>query len=461
MDNMKKNEILDNTNTFLDNTFTSLDLNQDFEKIYEIITDDELQEDFNKQVELTNLRNEKYKDIEVLKYKNLPEDFKNVVDDILNCYECINVSDILTDNYEDSRNNKVILDTIDRQSHRLENMIKSYVKELTTDNDNKQKKFSAAYFNSLDIDERFKNQLIDKYNDLVLQSSKVTSDIYLDLELQLQRKESIKEILNILNIEEKDKNESLNEERLNSLNRIINLEILKYTDRINYLQDLIPENSKYIEKFNEFRNFFNKLIAYDDTSYESARQTIEILGDEFRLDEYIRKFENLFIEEINSSKEEEKSNDEKVKNLKDIWKDTITDVYSFNPNEDYYFICTNNQFVDPRYQAVLITKKEVGKVESYEDYQIGFICGYNNNIIYTTDKKDIMEVDTYDTSALKTPKELEQEFINFETCNRIALDGFKTKIEAVYYINDNDNQKYTKALALANMYRLPLIVLKK
>ena len=144
-----------------------------------------------------------------------------------------------------------------------------------------------------------------------------------------------------------------------------------------------------------------------------------------------------------------------------IWKNTITDVHTFNNDEDYYFICSNNQFIDEKYQTILITKKEVNRVEDYGDYQIGFICDYNDNIMYITENDDIMTVDYNDMSNLKTPVQLEQEFINFKVSNRIALNGFKTKISAVYYINDGNMDKYRKAVELSNMYKLPLIELKK
>ena len=147
--------------------------------------------------------------------------------------------------------------------------------------------------------------------------------------------------------------------------------------------------------------------------------------------------------------------------VRNIWNDTITYVYSFDPNKDYYFICSNNQFIDEKYQTILISNKELNRVDDYEDYQIGFICGYNDNIMYITENDDIMTVNSDDMSNLKTPLQIEQEFMNFKVCNRIALDGYKTKIQAVYYINDGNIEKYVKAIELANIYKLPLIQLKK
>ena len=276
------------------------------------------------------------------------------------------------------------------------------------------------------------------------------------------------------------------------------------------MEDLIPENSKYISNFEDFKNFYNDIIAYDDTDYSSARKVLDILDGD-NIESRIKYFEEIFINEINEREKEEKFIYEKVgiKNIKSsltyiknnyeeklseenkniinyiydklsgdsydindlnktvklivraIWSDQITDIHSFNPNEDYYFICSNNQFIDPKYQTILITKKELERVDDYEDYQIGFICGYNDNILYITENDDIMTVDEDDMSNLKTPKQLEQEFINFKVCNRIALNGYITKIEAVYLINDGNIDKYLNALKLANTYKLPLIELKK
>ena len=144
-----------------------------------------------------------------------------------------------------------------------------------------------------------------------------------------------------------------------------------------------------------------------------------------------------------------------------IWKSSVTNINEYNSDEDFCFICSNNQFIDPKYECILITKKELESDFDYLDYQIGFICGYNDNILYITENDDIMSVEYDDMSKLKTPKQLEQEFVNFAVCNRLALNGYTTKIEAVYYIEDGDNIKYTKAQSLANDYNLPLIIIKK
>ena len=514
IDNKTITKPLASTNAFFSNSFIDFDLNKDIQKMYELIDDEEKKYEFENQSKLTNLRNENYKrynNINIIKYKSVSNLFSDIVDEIVTLYNYINVKNLLTDNYEDSKNNEVILNNIYVRISRLDNMVKSSLKELTEYNDGKQKKFSIAYFKSLDLDEKLKNDLIQKYNNLVIHSSSVARDFYGEFEIQLNRKKYIDEILKLLNLEEQNKIKSLNQDRLLELNRVINLEIKKYNAAIKYLSDLIIENSKYEKEFNNFINFYNKIIAYDDTDYENTRQTYDILIEESKMRSYVSGFETLFVEERESQKSEERFiyNKAGIKNLrtsldyiasnyidklsdefksiigyiydrlnsgiydieelekalglivKQIWRESITDVHSFNPNEDYYFICSNNQFIDEKYQTILITKKELDRVNDYENYQIGFICNYDDNIMYITENNDIMSVENDDMSKLKTPLQLEQEFINFRVCNRIALNGYLTKIQAVYFINDGNMEKYMKAIDLANMYKLPLIVLKK
>ena len=500
-------------NSSFDYSFESLDLNKEIEKLYEIM-DDDMQDKIEEKLYISKLRNDNYRryyEIKVSKFIGLPNDFDEIVEDILNLHKCINSKNILSLDEEKSNELKQLLDNIYKRISRLDQMINTSLKEITKKNNEKQSKFSMNYFNNLNIDQKLRKTLLEKYNDLVLYSSVFTYDIYEDLKRQINRESYINDINKLLNIEEEKKINLEKQDKLKILNDKINKEILKYKDKIHYLEDLMPENSKHLKEFENFKNICNKLIAYDDTSYEQTKQTYDILTDETKFNNYIKSFEELFVQEVDDKQKEEKFIYEKVgiKNLRNslnyitanymdkldeenknivsyifeklnndnydlddlsqalglvvrnIWKETMTDIYKFNPKEDYYFICSNNQFIDEKYQTILITKKSLDRVTDYEDYQIGFICNYNDNILYITENEDIMSVNSDDMSYLKTPLQLEQEFMNFKVCNRIALNGFKTKVEAVYYINDGNMDKYKKAIELANMYKLPLIELKK
>lgn len=507
-------KILSDENTFFDDYFKNMDLNEDIKKIYEIIDDEELQDEFEIQSRLNKLKNENHKryyDIDTNKFKGLPEYFDDVVQDILNLYNCIKSDELLNGGIDDAINNKKILDNIYRRISRLNSMVKTYLKEITLENDNNQSRFSVSYFKNLNIEDGLEKQIINKYNELVLYNSVIVLDPYDDLKRQVVRRDYIKEIFKMLNIYQEDKINLEKKDKLNILNEKINIEIQKYKEKIHYLEDLMIENSKYTQEFNNFKNFCNKLIAYDDTSYSNSKQIYETLCDDSKFKILISNFEDLFIKEREDRQAEEKFVYEKfgIKNIKaslnyiaanymnklddenkqiieyiydkinsnkydldemnkalglivrNIWKETITDVYSYNPDLDFYFICSNNQFIDEKYQTIMISKKELERVDDYLDYQIGFICGYNDNILYITENDDIMTVDYDDMSNLKTPLQVEQEFMNFKVCNRIALNGYITKLEAVYYINNGNVDIYMKAVELANQYKLPLIELKK
>ena len=147
--------------------------------------------------------------------------------------------------------------------------------------------------------------------------------------------------------------------------------------------------------------------------------------------------------------------------IRRIWHSYLTGIYSYNPNEDYHFICSNNQFIEPKYETILITKELVDKVDDYGNYQIGFICNDTDNIMYITEREDIMEAEESEKEFLKLPNEVENSIIDFNNCNKISLDGNDTILTAVYFIDAGDNDKLNTALGLANTYNIPLIRLKK
>lgn len=514
MNSFKELQDVDNEMPFFDDYFENMDLNEDIRKIYEIIDDDELQDEFEINLKLSKLRNENHKryyEIDINKIKNLPSDFEYYSAEIVRLYECIIPNELLNDNINSAVNNKKILDVIYRKILKLNDVVSKILKELTIVNDKNQSKFNKEYLNNLDIDYNIKKQIINKYNDLILYDSTIETDCYEDLKHQIVRSNYINEILQMLNIQNENKLKLKNREKLVELNNKIDLKILKYKEKIYYLDDLIIENSKYTRELEKFKDFYNDLISYDDEDYIDSKRVYEILCDDSKFKILYNNLEDLLIKEREDNRKEEMFiyNKFGIKNIKtsldyittnymdqldddfkavieqlyvsinsnnynlqqiekslgiivkSIWENTITNVYSYNPDEDYCFICSNNQFIDEKYQTIMISNKELERANDYSDYQIGFICGYNDNILYITENNDIMTVDHNDLSNLKTPAQIEQEFINFKVCNRIALNGFITKIQAVYYIDDGNIDIYLKAVELANQYNLPLIELKK
>lgn len=495
-----------NAENIFDDYFDTVNLNNELETFYTFINNDELTESFIEEKVLTDIRNDnynRYNDINLSLLENLSPDYEDIVSEIKKVYSFILPEDLLTNDLQKSNENKKILDLIYKYINQVENQIQKDLIILEKENNERQFKIKQINY------KQFENNILEKimkiYNDIVIYNSVIENNIYDNYKKQLKRKKDINKIYRLINLEI---NDDVKEKM--DLNDKINDEIKNIYNNIQYLEDLMPEKSIYYKEFNEFKDYFNNLIAYDDTNYLDVNNVYNELCNN-KIKSLINYFEESFIKEIENNKKEEEFVYEKygIKNIKNsldyvssnyveklneaekniinklydeinnenyniselyckfkkiinrIWKDSITKIYSYNEKEDFCFICANNQFIDEKYQTIIITKRMLERVNDYSNYQIGFICDFNDNILYVTENDDIMTIDYNDMSNLKTPKQIEQEFINFKVSNKLALNGYITRIEAVYFINDGDMNKYKKAVELANQYNLPLIVLKK
>ena len=501
--NLEEQDLFDE---YLDN----INLNEDLQNFYEFINNDELTESFLDEINLTNLRNENYKrynDFKILEIENLSEDFLDITNEIKKIYEFINPSDLLTNTKEQAIDSKKIIESLYKNYNMLKDIVSKDVKKLEKENDIRQKKIKMFDYNSLE--ETTLAIFLKKYNDLILYTIKTEEDVFENYKRQTIRRKYINDLYRIINIEIDNFNSIDN--KLVELNLEIEKEILKIKEKIYYLEDLMKEDSKYQQDFICFKDYLLKLIAYDDTVYNDINRVYGVLKNDDRIKILIDNFEDLFIEEIEQERKEETFIFEKqgIKNIKisldyitanylaelteeeknlineaylkinendniaetykklktiinRLWEKDVTDIYKYNYNNDFCFICTNNQFLDEKHESILLTKNMLNRTDDYSKFQIGFICEFkNNNILYVTENEDIMTVKFNDMSNLKTPKQIEQEFINFRVSNKIALNGYVTKIIAVYFINDGNTIKHKKAVELSNQYKLPLIILKK
>ncbi len=508
MENIKEN------NRILDEYFANLNLDEELKKISMNYVADESDEEFRKKAALNELRSDnhyRYYNIDFVKLDNLTEDINVYVRSVKDLYKLIDPKVLLTENEIQADQHKVVLDKIYSYLEIIDKKVDATLKLLTPNNNIKQSKLSIELFKKANVSSKVLNELIDLYSELVIIGSYLENDKYIDLKNQIKRKRNISKIYKLLNVVEPRVIEVDKCEEIDVLNRKIEYFRKKYMDKLQYLGDIIPRGKKYKDKLNKVSNSVLVLFSYDDRNISAARNVWSKIQKSQKLDDSIKNIEEEFIDEIERVKKERKFVFDKVglKNIRrtldyidvyymesldeeskqvvtyminnlnagkynaenmnkalriiidDIWRKTLTDTDNYNLYNDYYFICTNNPFIDEKYQAILITKKEIQKVNDYEDYQIGFVCGYNDNILYVTENEDIMSVRFDDMSNLKTPRQIEDEFINFKVCNRIALNGFKTKLIAVYYIDDGDNTKLEKAIDLSNSYKLPLIKIKK
>lgn len=498
-----------NTEDFFDNYFETVNLNSELESFYEFLNNDDLNNSLIESKELTDLRNENYKrynDINLFNINTLSPEYQELVNVINKIYNYIIYDNILKENKEEATNTKKIIDLIYSHIDKLESILNKNISELEEQNDIRQNKLKQINYSA--IDKNILSEFLTKYNNLVLFNSTIEEELYKNYKRQLKRKKYLNELYRIINLELEEMIDIATP--LEEINKKINEETKIIYNKIYYLEDLLIEGSKYQEELIIFKNYFSSIIAYNDSSYLEANRVYDILCNNLKIKSLLDYFEASLIKENEDNRKEENFIYEKygIKNIKSsldyisanyidvlnekeksiidlmynkitdecnlkeiyaefkkiiskIWNDSLTNIYSYNEEEDFCFICTNNQFLDEKHESILITKEMLNRVTDYLNYQIGFICDYNDNILYITENEDIMSVNHEDMSNLKSPKQIEQEFINFKVCNRLALNGYITKIKAVYLINDGNMSKYKKAVELANQYKLPLIVLKK
>lgn len=493
----------------VDEFFNSDSINLDLElkKFYNLLDNSETLNNIEKSEELNKIREENYQQyykIDILKYKKLPKLFSEYTKDILKLYYSINSDNLLYDDYNRACNNKKTIEIINNNIKKLDNTLKLELSKIEEHNKLLQEKLSIKYIESLNLEESLKKEILDLYNKIILGNISVYDDLYSNLKIELERKNYLDNIYNIINI-----NEEYNSNKLKTLNEEINKKIIIYREKIYYLQDLIVENSKYFKEFTDFVNYYNSLIAYDDSNYDKAKSVYELLNSN-KLNLIINSFEMRFIDELDFRNKEENFIYENIgiKNIKKsldyisanyldklselekkliqniydriklndniydihndlklivnkLWEEDITNINSYDKTNNYCFICSNNQFIDPKYECILLTKKVISQSNNLSNYQLGFIIGYNNNILYITENDDIMSVDYDDMSNLKTPKQIELEFTNFGVCNKLVLDGYLSKIEAIYYIDTEDSKIINQAVELSKIYNLPLIKLTK
>lgn len=504
--NYSFNDELANTNSLFDKEyFEDMDLNDDMEQIYSLIKNDEEYEEYEKEINLSKMRvdnHKKYHSIKIKNFDNLPNLYYLDVKKIKKIYSEIDEKKILKSNYNESEEIKYKLLQLEKLIDNFKNRLEKDYKIISKENDNIQKMWNYKVINNVDVSPEEKKELLKYYEELIIISSDYKNNIYEDFKMEIKRKKYINKINLILKKEQKKLIDKQKQKELDLLNKKIKKPKQKLNDKLKYLQMLIIDNSKYEEDFNKFKKLCNAIKNYDKNNLEEARDTYKLLCLQDKIDIFVNRLEKLFLEELekqikgkeykeyeinlmklnNITDKIEKNyydtlnkkdakyireikrklkdkiiNIEEEKNnlsllIKRIWKNYLTDVYTYNPNEDYHFICSNNQFIEPKYETILLTNKIVNKSENYGEYQIGFICNHIDNII---------DMENNELEILKLPIQVEKSFVDFNDYNKIFLDGNKTILEAVYFIDDGDINKLYKAIELANIYNIPLIKLKR
>ena len=508
------NEKLANTNSLLDKEyFENMDLNEDMEKIYSLIKNNEEYSEYEKEMNLSKLRidnHKKYHRIKINLIEDLPNYFYLDVKNIKSIYSKINENKLLSENYEEAEKNKYRLIELEKAFNELKFKVEKELKNILKKNNNDQKLWGFDVFKNLVFDKDELKKVLNYYDTLLFITANVYDDVFSEYKNELVRRKIIDKINKILDEEAEKLKNSAKIKELRILNNKIEEGIRKLNDKLNYLDKLVPDNSEYLPDYKKFKMICETLINYDKESLKDVRETYKVLCVEEKLDIFIKRFETFFLielEKLIKGKEYQKleiemeelkeiikkieeysdfldsENNKYIRNLKrsikekiidikkekekinnlirKIWNKYLTDINLFNFNIDYHFICSNNQFILPIQECILITKKMIEQDSNYGEYQIGFICDSLDKIMYMTNKEDIIDKEDQDLDYLKLPNEIEENFRSFKDCTKIALDGNSTSFIAVYFIDDGDNIKLKTAEELSNTYNIPLIKFKR
>ena len=124
------------------------------------------------------------------------------------------------------------------------------------------------------------------------------------------------------------------------LNEKIDNQLITLNNKLDYLDKLVKEDSEYLPDYDKFKTLCDTLISYDKNSLEEARDIYKIICLQDKLDIFIKRFETLFLQEVENDikgKNYEKFEQEKLK-LRNIIKDIEKYYYEFLDKEEARYI---------------------------------------------------------------------------------------------------------------------------
>jgi hypothetical protein len=148
MENLETDYILKNSN----DNFDTINSNDELNRFYAFLNDEEQNQMFGEDTLLTNKRNENYKrysDINISCLENLSTDYENIVNEIRKIYSFISGEQLLNDEMEQAIENKKIIDFIYYYLDKLEKMIYDELVLLEEENDKRQKKIKDYDYSKL------------------------------------------------------------------------------------------------------------------------------------------------------------------------------------------------------------------------------------------------------------------------------------------------------------------------
>ena len=296
------NDELDSTNSLFDKDyFEDMDLNDDMEKIYSLVRDKEDYGEYEKEVNLSKLRidnHKRYHRIKLELIENLPNYFYLDVKNIKSIYSKINEKKILKANYEESEKNKARLLEIEKLWNELKFKVENEFQKLTKENNKDQKLWDYSILKSMNIDEDELKKVLDYYDKLLIITSRISSNVFIDYKNELERKKFIDKIKKIIEDESQKLRDSAKEKELKLLNSKIEIEVISLNNKLDYLDKLIIKDSIYKLDYKKFKTLCDNIINYDKKSLDEARETYKLLCIKKKIDIFIDRFERLFLQEV-------------------------------------------------------------------------------------------------------------------------------------------------------------------
>lgn len=468
---------MDNLDFKIIKEFERIDTKKIISEIDEVINKES---DFN-EVELDKLRNlnhSNYFELNIEDIKNLPKEYKDEASGIINLYNSIDSIDLLKDDLISAKEHSNIIKIIKKRLNALTNTLLKDLNKIIEENDELENKLELSILSDTNPSKELQRKIIEeKVNSLkFFNLSTNTKNPGFEISRQQKRIEYINQIESLILKYDEELNEKRKQQELNELNERINLEYMKYSNKINDLKKYIKINKNFEDLLERIKTIFN----YNKNNYDEAKELLSNVIVNKTIDKELEKYDKILNSVINSPLKMKETSSElkesirnnyinlltegevqelnnnkyliKIKQILDkIWKNEITDVNNYVEGNDFKFLCSNINEYKKEVITKLITSEELKYVIDYDNYEVGYIYEFNDNI------KSILYKDSeyFD----KTPIDLEKIFINKKDALEIKLYP-NSKKQAVFYIKNKDfDEDYETAKKLSEEENLLLIVL--
>lgn len=427
---------------------------------------------------LRSLNHDRYFKLDIESIKNLPFKYEEEANNIIDLYNAIDSMDLLNDDNISAKEHKNIINIIDRRIDSLKSKLEKDLLLILKVNNEMEEKLNLSVLEDNDPTKELERKIIEeklnslKFFNLSINNKNPGFEIF----RQEKRVEYIKEIEKLIFMYNGELTENYKKEELKSFNKRIAREYSKYLSKIDDLKKYIKVN----KNFEKLLDDINKIFDYDKTNYEAAKSILNNIIVNKVIDNELNKYDDIINRVKNPTRKMDLIPDELKKSIlenysilltdkeKDfvstnkyliksnqilnrIWEKEITNPIEYKDGMEFKFLCYSFKLQKDSIIVKLITSNELKLVNDYDNYELGYIYAFKDNILNI----DYNESKLFD----KTPIQVENIFNNEKKSPEIKLSNNSIK-QAIYYIKNNEfDEDYELAKKLSIDENLPLIVL--